>query len=361
MVVIIRFAAAATTVLIGGLLAIPVVIGGNGTDALAGCVGSGEIPVILDTIRTIESGSRYLLLPNRGGASGAYQYIDSTWARYGGYPSAYLAPPTIQDQRATIDVQRILDRYGDVGAIPITWYWPRALDHPEDLDIIPMPKAGNTLTVRQYQTRWLTLYRQKLAAAGGTPTSTTTTPTTTTIPVSTSVASPSTSVPGGCVGSREFNADGYALPLPKAIIDANPKMLTQPHHDYPAIDLLVPEGTPVYAVRGGTVARVTNWPHNCWDYGRCDETCGIGLSINGNDGARWIYCHGSQLLIHDGQPITTGQPIMVTGNTGRSGAPHLHLEIKVNRTRRCPQTFLQALATGHAIDVVALPDSNCKV
>ena len=34
-------------------------------------------------------------------------------------------------------------------------------------------------------------------------------------------------------------------------------------------------------VRGDILARVVNWPHNCYQYGRCDQTCGVGLSING--------------------------------------------------------------------------------
>ena len=131
--------------------------------------------------------------------------------------------------------------------------------------------------------------------------------------------------------------DGYALPLDRTLIAANPAMLDQPHHDYPAIDLMVPEGSPVYAVRGGTVARVVDWPHNCYQYGRCDQTCGVGVSINGDDGARYIYCHGTRLNGVDvGEVVAAGQLLMWSGNTGRSGAPHLHFEIRVAGEQRCP-------------------------
>ena len=43
----------AVLLLAGALLGIPVVIGGNSDSSAAGC---GELAVILDTIRTIESG-----------------------------------------------------------------------------------------------------------------------------------------------------------------------------------------------------------------------------------------------------------------------------------------------------------------
>ena len=139
-------------------------------------------------------------------------------------------------------------------------------------------------------------------------------------------------------------------------------MLDQPHHDYPAIDLMVPEGSPVYAVRGGTVARVVDWPHNCCQYGRCDQTCGVGVSINGDDGARYIYCHGTRLNGVDvGEAVAAGQLLMWSGNTGRSGAPHLHFEIRVAGEQRCPQPMLVALFdAGVAPSPSSLGDSGCE-
>lgn len=37
-------------------------------------------------------------------------------------------------------------------------------------------------------------------------------------------------------------------------------MLDEPHHDHPAEYLIIPIGSPNYAVRSGTVAHVINWP-----------------------------------------------------------------------------------------------------
>jgi hypothetical protein len=329
--VIVKTPAAVVVLLAGALLGIPVVIGGNGGTTAAAC---GELSVILDTIRTIESGGNYTAPKNRGGASGAYQYIDSTWDGYEGFASAHLAPPEIQDARAAADVQAILARYGDVALVPVIWYWPRAATDPDQLDIVPLPGAGNRLTVREYQQRWLATYESKTA----------------------------TSTLNECVGASP-SADGYALPIDRALIAANPSMLDQPHHDYPAIDLMIPTGSPVYAVRGGVVARVVNWPHNCWELGRCEQPCGIGLSIDGDDGARYIYCHGSALnRLVVGQSVVAGQLLMWSGDTGRSGTPHVHFELRVNRRQRCPQSLLRVVfETRVAVDIEVLPDQQCTL
>ena len=314
----------------GALLGIPVVIGGNGGTSAAGC---GELAVILDTIRTIESGSDYTIPKNQGGASGAYQYVDSTWNSYEGYASAYLAPPEIQDARAATDVQAVLATYGDVAYVPIIWYWPIAATDASQLDIVPSPGSGNRLTVREYQQHWLSVYETKRAGSAA----------------------------ANCTGATPTE-DGYALPIDRALIAANPSMLDEPHHDYPAIDLLIPTGSPVYAVRGGTVARIVNWPYNCWEIGRCDQTCGVGLSINGNDGVHYIYCHGSRLNgLAAGATVTAGQLLMWSGNTGRSGAPHLHFEIRVNGQQRCPQGMLRGIYdAGRTPAPNSLPVDGCS-
>ena len=119
-------------------------------------VSPGKMAHILATIRYVESRGDYAAPPNRGGASGAYQFITSTWDGYAGYSEAYLAPPEIQDERAILDVETFLAQWNnDVSMIPIMWYYPRAARDVTLMDVVPVPSAGNVLTVREYQQRWL--------------------------------------------------------------------------------------------------------------------------------------------------------------------------------------------------------------
>ena len=55
---------------------------------------------ILEKIKKCESGGNYQAQNKQSTASGAYQFLDSTWANYGGYAKARLAPPAVQDQKA---------------------------------------------------------------------------------------------------------------------------------------------------------------------------------------------------------------------------------------------------------------------
>lgn len=47
-----------------------------------------------------ESHGDYTALNRSSGASGAWQFLDSTWAGHGGYSKAMYAPPDVQDERA---------------------------------------------------------------------------------------------------------------------------------------------------------------------------------------------------------------------------------------------------------------------
>lgn len=127
-----------------------------------------EIGHILATIRQMESHGNYTALNQTASASGAYQYIDSTWrtksknvAGATSYPRAYQAPATIQDAVAAADVRAILAATGDhLAAVPVYWYAPSAWNNDRLLDTVPAPGAGNKLTVRQYAESWIKQYDQ---------------------------------------------------------------------------------------------------------------------------------------------------------------------------------------------------------
>jgi hypothetical protein len=116
-----------------------------------------ELGAILATIRTLESGGDYSAESSSSTASGAYQFLDTTWGGYGGYPRAKDAPPAAQDAAALELANRILAaNNGDVATVPVSWY----LGHvPVGTEWDTVPAApGNTLTPREYQARWLQIY-----------------------------------------------------------------------------------------------------------------------------------------------------------------------------------------------------------
>ncbi len=58
----------------------------------------GDLPSCCIVLR--ESGGDYNAQNPGSSASGKYQFLDSTWAGYGGYARAVYAPPAVQDARA---------------------------------------------------------------------------------------------------------------------------------------------------------------------------------------------------------------------------------------------------------------------
>lgn len=328
------------------LLAFPVLLATGDSPGL-GCTAGGDVAPILATIRTLESGGDYTARASGSTASGAYQFIDSTWANYGGYPQAWQAPPQVQDLRAAEHIRSILDAHdGELTAVPVVWYLGH-LPPPtsSSWDQVPVPGAGNALTPRQYQQRWLTEYDRQLEDSADTD----------------DTETPPACAPGTAIAEL---ADGFAYPAPVELFANAP--VDQPHHTYPAWDWGLDIGTPLYAVRGGRVVTVQYWPHNWWDAG-CGQSsagcqpCGIGVTIEDDTGTRWGYCHGSTVHVTAGTTIAAGTQILSSGNTGRSSGPHLHLQIRTpDGQLRCPQPLLRALRDHNSgLDPTTLPAAGC--
>lgn len=83
-------------------------------------------------IKEKESTDNYQAINPKSSASGAYQYTDSTWNNYGGYPRAALAPPAIQDQRFAEDIAARLAKFdGDPYKAIAAHYLPALADDPD--------------------------------------------------------------------------------------------------------------------------------------------------------------------------------------------------------------------------------------
>jgi len=113
-------------------------------------------------------------------------------------------------------------------------------------------------------------------------------------------------------------SSGYVFP-----VGGGPGVVTasHTHHDYPAVDIAAPMGSPLYALANSVVLRSWSTP---------DPRCGIGLTLRAFDGQVWTYCHLSVLdpAVVPGASLAAGQPVGLVGATGHATGPHLHLQLQ---------------------------------
>ena len=120
-----------------------------------------------------------------------------------------------------------------------------------------------------------------------------------------------------------WTADGQEVPrrLVDDPLQGRYEQITSLLKDRPThkgMDFKVPEGTPVVSPRGGTVVR-TDW--NLAYNGNCAE-------VRFDDGTVARFLHLSKTSVKAGQRLGKGEVVGLSGNTGRSTAPHLHYELE---------------------------------
>mgnify|MGYP003349583741 CR=1 FL=1 len=149
-------------------------------------------------------------------------------------------------------------------------------------------------------------------------------------------------------GAQAVVASGIIVSIPLNPQFINSNNIRAPHHDHPAVDIPVPVGSTVKAVVGGTALRISE-----------PGGCGNGLQITRGNTV-WLYCHGNgTYYVANGDIVNTGNRIMLSGNSGSSTGPHLHIQVHINGVLRCPQDLLVAAFNGQKYDPQDLPASGC--
>jgi len=87
-----------------------------------------------------------------------------------------------------------------------------------------------------------------------------------------------------------------------------------------ALDIPMPVGTPILAAADGVATRVV--PTDSSD-------AGIFIALTHASGLVSRYLHLSKVLVSQGQRVTKGQQIGLSGTTGLSEGPHLHFDLAV--------------------------------
>lgn len=99
---------------------------------------------------------------------------------------------------------------------------------------------------------------------------------------------------------------------------------------HPGIDIAVPIGSVVRAAGGGVVLQTG-----------AQEEYGNFVLLEHPEGYQSMYGHLTRILAVQGTRISAGEVIALSGNTGRSSAPHLHFEIRLNGVSIDPGTMVK--------------------
>ena len=97
---------------------------------------------------------------------------------------------------------------------------------------------------------------------------------------------------------------------------------------HPGIDLVAPEGTPVYSAHAGIVFEAFGRHDNA-----IDGKVGYGNRVKlrariGSQGQETVYAHLSKVEVRIGEFVEDGQLIGYSGDTGFSTRPHLHFGVR---------------------------------
>lgn len=102
---------------------------------------------------------------------------------------------------------------------------------------------------------------------------------------------------------------------------------------HPGMDVAVPTGSYVRAAQRGVVAAA----------GR-DSIYGMFVELRHPEGIMSLYGHNEWLFVAEGDTVERREVIALSGNTGRSTAPHLHFEVRRDGETLDPARLLRLQA-----------------
>ncbi len=145
-------------------------------------------------------------------------------------------------------------------------------------------------------------------------------------------ATTNNTVTSNVASNNVVNVGGFtALPL-RSPIKTNNLILTSDfgfrksvgYKFHPAIDIGVPDGTPVYATADGVV-----------DFAGWDSAGGGNyVKISHTNGVFTRYLHLQSIMVKKGQKIGAGQQIGLSGHSGGDYGPHLDYRISFNNSSK---------------------------
>ena len=104
-------------------------------------------------------------------------------------------------------------------------------------------------------------------------------------------------------------------------------------------DIACAEGTPILAAADGTVTVANGL--DSWG-----GSYGYYVQIDHGGGLETLYAHCSSICVTTGQQLQAGQVIGYVGHTGRVTGNHLHLEVRVDRSRKDAMSFFNVYNEG---------------
>jgi len=103
-----------------------------------------------------------------------------------------------------------------------------------------------------------------------------------------------------------------------------------------AVDLIVPDGTPILAARDGVVMQVeSGFDRSGLNKQKYAERANV-VRVLHDDGTMAVYAHLQEngVYVRVGERVSVGQQIAASGNTGYSSGPHLHFCVQANTGMR---------------------------